>query len=72
MNFGFLAATSALLTTICSSTAINNRCQNLSTRNYRMLSLVKMDKQLNFLYDQEADVLYVSLGKPEYTDYTEL
>ena len=31
-----------------------------------------MDKQLNFLYDQEADVLYVSLGKPEYTDYVEL
>ena len=31
-----------------------------------------MDKQLNFLYDQEADVLYVSLGKPEFTDYVEL
>ncbi len=31
-----------------------------------------MDNQLNFLYDREADVLYVSKGHPEYTDYQEL
>ncbi len=31
-----------------------------------------MDEQLNFLYDREADVLYVSKGHPEYTDYQEL
>lgn len=31
-----------------------------------------MDKQLNFLYDKDADVLYVSLGKPAYTDYKEV
>ncbi len=31
-----------------------------------------MDDQLNFLYDREADVLYVSKGHPEYTDYQEL
>lgn len=28
--------------------------------------------ELKFLYDQEADVLYVSLGHPEYTDYIEV
>ena len=27
-----------------------------------------MDKQLNFLYDHQADVLYVSKGQPVYTD----
>ncbi|MBI4789052.1 MAG: DUF2283 domain-containing protein [Chloroflexi bacterium] len=31
-----------------------------------------MDNQLNFLYAREADVLYVSRGHPEYTDYQEL
>lgn len=31
-----------------------------------------MNKQLNFLYDKDADVLYVSLGKPAYTDYQEI
>jgi uncharacterized protein YuzE len=31
-----------------------------------------MDEQLNFLYDREADVLYVSKGHPDYTDYQEL
>lgn len=31
-----------------------------------------MDNQLSFLYDREADVLYVSKGHPEYTDYLEL
>ena len=31
-----------------------------------------MDNQLNFLYDREADVLYVSKGHPEFTDYVEL
>ena len=27
--------------------------------------------QFNIVYDQEADVLYVTRGKPEYTDYVE-
>ena len=27
-----------------------------------------MDKRLNFLYDHQADVLYVSKGQPVYTD----
>jgi uncharacterized protein YuzE len=31
-----------------------------------------MNDQLSFLYDREADVLYVSKGHPEYTDYQEL
>ena len=31
-----------------------------------------MVRELKFLYDQEADVLYVSLGHPEYTDYVEV
>jgi hypothetical protein len=31
-----------------------------------------MDRLLNFLYGKDADVLYVSFGKPEYTDYVEL
>ncbi len=31
-----------------------------------------MDDQLDFLYDREADVLYVSKGHPDYTDYQEL
>ena len=31
-----------------------------------------MNDQLNFLYDREADVLYVSKGHPEFTDYVEL
>ncbi len=31
-----------------------------------------MGKNLNLLYDKDADVLYVSLGHPEYTDYVEL
>ncbi|MBI5303940.1 MAG: DUF2283 domain-containing protein [Chloroflexi bacterium] len=31
-----------------------------------------MDQQLNFMYDREADVLYVSKGHPEFTDYVEL
>ncbi len=30
-----------------------------------------MEQELRFLYDQEADVLYVSQGRPEYTDYVE-
>jgi uncharacterized protein YuzE len=30
-----------------------------------------MEQELKFLYDQEADVLYVSQGRPEYTDYVE-
>ena len=31
-----------------------------------------MHDQLSFLYDREADVLYVSRGHPEFTDYVEL
>lgn len=31
-----------------------------------------MDNQLSFLYDREADVLYVSKGHLEYTDYQEV
>ncbi len=31
-----------------------------------------MDDQLSCLYDREADVLYVSKGHPEFTDYQEL
>ncbi len=31
-----------------------------------------MGDQLTFVYDREADVLYVSKGHPEYTDYQEL
>lgn len=31
-----------------------------------------MEKQLNFLYDKDTDVLYVSLGKPKYIDYVEV
>jgi uncharacterized protein YuzE len=31
-----------------------------------------MGRLLNFLYGKDADVLYVSFGKPEYTDYVEL
>ncbi len=31
-----------------------------------------MHNQLNFLYDHEADVLYVSSGHPTYTNYVEL
>ena len=30
-----------------------------------------MEQELKLLYDQEADVLYVSRGRPEYTDYVE-
>ena len=30
-----------------------------------------MDKQMRLLYDREADVLYVSIGRPEFTDYEE-
>jgi len=31
-----------------------------------------MRGELKFLYDEGADVLYVSLGRPEYTDYAEV
>ncbi|MBC8492987.1 MAG: DUF2283 domain-containing protein [Chloroflexi bacterium] len=31
-----------------------------------------MNRELKFLYDEGADLLYVSLGHPEYTDYTEV
>jgi uncharacterized protein YuzE len=31
-----------------------------------------MNRELRFLYDEGADVLYVSLGHPEYTDYAEV
>jgi uncharacterized protein YuzE len=31
-----------------------------------------MERELELLYDQEADVLYVSQGRPEYTDYVEI
>jgi len=31
-----------------------------------------MGKELKISYDKEADVLYVSLGHPEYTLYTEI
>ena len=31
-----------------------------------------MNRELKFLYDEGADVLYVSLGHPEYTDYAEV
>ena len=31
-----------------------------------------MSRELKFLYDEGADVLYVSLGHPEYTDYAEV
>ena len=31
----------------------------------------EMSRELKFLYDEGADVLYVSLGHPEYTDYAE-
>jgi uncharacterized protein YuzE len=31
-----------------------------------------MDKKMRLLYDREADVLYVSIGRPEFTDYEEL
>jgi uncharacterized protein YuzE len=31
-----------------------------------------MENELNFLYDQGADVLYVSKGHPIYSDYVEL
>jgi uncharacterized protein YuzE len=31
-----------------------------------------MGQKLTFLYDKEADVLYVSLGRPDYTDYIEV
>ncbi len=31
-----------------------------------------MKSKLNFLYDQGADVLYVSKGHPVYSDYVEL
>lgn len=31
-----------------------------------------MQNQLNFLYDREADVLYVSKGHRAFTDYVEL
>ena len=31
-----------------------------------------MSRELRFLYDEGADVLYVSLGHPEYTDYAEV
>ncbi|MBI5878590.1 MAG: DUF2283 domain-containing protein [Chloroflexi bacterium] len=31
-----------------------------------------MKNQLGILYDKEADVLYVSLGRPKYTSYVEV
>jgi uncharacterized protein YuzE len=31
-----------------------------------------MNDQLNLLYDQDADVLYFSIGHPKFTDYVEL
>jgi len=31
-----------------------------------------MSRELKFLYDEGADVLYVSLGHSEYTDYVEV
>ncbi len=31
-----------------------------------------MKEQMKILYDKEADVLYVSLGHPKFTDYVEL
>lgn len=31
-----------------------------------------MDQQLCFSYDRQADVLYVSKGHPEFTDYVEI
>ena len=31
-----------------------------------------MDKKIRLLYDQEADVLYVSIGHPEFTDYEQI
>ncbi len=31
-----------------------------------------MDKQMRLLYDQEADVLYVSIDRPEFTDYEQV
>ncbi|MCI0475696.1 MAG: hypothetical protein L0Y55_05570 [Anaerolineales bacterium] len=31
-----------------------------------------MKDELNFVYDRDADVLYVSKGHPVYTDYVEL
>jgi len=30
-----------------------------------------MEQGLRLLYDREADVLYVSQGRPKYTDYVE-
>jgi uncharacterized protein YuzE len=31
-----------------------------------------MDKKMRLFYDREADVLYVSIGRPEFTDYEEV
>jgi uncharacterized protein YuzE len=31
-----------------------------------------MNRELKFLYDEGTDILYVSLGHPEYTDYAEV
>ncbi|MBI5033505.1 MAG: DUF2283 domain-containing protein [Chloroflexi bacterium] len=31
-----------------------------------------MDKKMRLLYDREAEVLYISIGHPEFTDYEQV
>ena len=33
--------------------------------------MIRSKDGMNIFYDQEADVLYVTRGKPKYTDYVE-
>ncbi|MDE0043380.1 MAG: DUF2283 domain-containing protein [Candidatus Poribacteria bacterium] len=33
--------------------------------------MIRSNDGMKIFYDQEADVLYVTRGKPEYTDYVE-
>ena len=50
------------------------RWQHIIEGHWELANLLEqvMEQNLKLLYDQEADALYVSQGRPEYTDYVEL